>query len=36
MLRKIIHDLGKACALGGANPFHSKAIPGHTQIVEHT
>ena len=35
MLRKIIHDLGKACALGGANPFHSKAIPGHTQISEH-
>ena len=36
MLRKIIHDLGKACALGGADPFHSKTIPGHTQIVEHT
>ena len=36
MLRKIIHDLGKARALGGADPFHSKTIPGHTQIVEHT
>ena len=35
MLRKIIHDLGKACALGGADPFHSKTVPFHAQIVEH-
>lgn len=35
MLRKIIHHLGKARALGGADPFHSKAVPGHAQIVEH-
>lgn len=35
MLRKIIHDLGKARALGGTNPFHSKTIPRRTQIIEH-
>ena len=35
MLRKIIHDLGKARALGGADPFHSKAVSRHTQIIEH-
>lgn len=35
MLRKIIHDLGKACALGSADPFHSKTISRHTQIIEH-
>ena len=35
MLRKIIHDLGKARALGGADPFHSKTISRHTQIIEH-